>query len=110
MSVITAKSSVFQTSDTSATTRWFFRPKGSVNDHSADRPKEMSVKNMHVIWQSAALYKSLAAEFHFNKKCEFGMPISIGSHVEVAAKAVVTLGAAQYICSLSGEAFHKTVT
>jgi len=65
----------------------------------------MSVKNMHVVWQSAALCKSLAADFIFSKKCEIGMPMSIGSHVEVAAKAVGTLGAAQDICSLSEEAF-----
>jgi hypothetical protein len=70
----------------------------------------MGVKNMHVIWQSAALCKSLAAEFSFSKKYEIGMPMSIGSHVEVAAKAVGTLGAAQDMCGLSGEAFLKTVT
>jgi len=67
----------------------------------------MSVKNMHVIWQSAALYKTVAADFSFSKKYEIGMPMSIGSHVEVA---VGTLGAAQDIGSLSGEAFLQTVT
>jgi len=70
-------------------------------------PEEMSIKNMHVSWQSAALYKSLVAEFSFSKKYEIGMPMSIGSHVEVA---VGTLGAAQHIGSLSGEAFLQTVT
>ena len=57
-----------------------------MNSHTADIPEEMSVKNMHVIWQSAALYKSFAAEFSFSKKYEIGMPMSIGNHVEIVAK------------------------
>jgi hypothetical protein len=66
-----------------------------VNRHIADIPEEISAKNMHVTCQSAALYKSLAMYVCFSKKCEMGMPINIGSHVEVVAKAVGTLGDAQ---------------
>ena len=87
-----------------------FQDERSVNSHIADIPEEMSVKNMHVVWQSAALYKSFAAEFSFSMKYEIGMPMSIGSHVEVAAKAVCTIGAAQDIGSLCGEAFLQAVT
>jgi hypothetical protein len=34
-----------------------------------------------------------------------GMPINIGSHVEVVAKAVSTLGNAEYTCNLPLKAF-----
>jgi hypothetical protein len=70
----------------------------------------MSVRNMHVIRRSVALYKSFAEEFSFSKKYEIGMPMSIGSHVELTPKAIGTLCAAQDMCSLSGKAFLQTVT
>jgi hypothetical protein len=76
-----------------------------VNRNTADIPEGMSVKNMYVIRQSAALYKSLATYVGYSKKCEMGMPINIGSHVEVVAKPVGTLCAAQDMCSLPREAF-----
>jgi hypothetical protein len=88
----------------------------SVNNHSADIPEEMSVKNIHITCQPAALYKSFATDIGFSKKCEMGMPMNIGSHVGVAAKAIGMLSAVQdtshfavqEVCSLSGEAFLYT--